>query len=467
MPQRPRKVHMARRSEGVRRRSTAVRPWGEGLEDRRLMAAGSWPSYLSPAELKSLLRDPLGYPVVRPNTPVLPYGNPASNATFIDPSACITNGYAVIVSPRSFIGPYAALDATAGVIKLGGTSAILDNVSIVANPARSKGGDVPEVIIGSQVEIGYGATVNGPSVIGGFDAAGRPTYIGPGAVIDGGNVAAGAFVSALARVGPGVTIPSGMKVLPGANVVTQAEATDPALGKVTPVTAAELAAQGKSLAANLALGAGYITLYQGQSATGVSPGVPSSRTGIFNGNLAAVTGSNNQPGSATATTPYLPPGASPRYPSPRRGLVGASLAGFTARATGNASIHQRANLVQASLGRRNSIRADQGQPITINSIAATGEGVTINAPNGGSLAVGQRFSAGARSVILAGAAGSRAVIGDDVTVGAGAVVQGTSLGSGVVVGPQAYLLNSSFPVGANIPAGAIYIDDALVGFVSR
>lgn len=445
----------------------AARPWGEGLEDRRLMAGDSWPSYLSPAELKSLLRDPLGYPAVRPNTPVLPYGNPASNATFIDPSACITNGYAVIVSPRSFIGPYANLDAADGVVKIGGTSAVLDNASIVANPARTKGKDVPEVVIGSQVEIGYGATVNGPSVIGGFDAAGKPTSIGPGAVIDGGDVEAGAFVSALARVGPGVTIPTGMKVLPGANVTTQAEASDPALGKVTAVTAADLAAKGKSLAANLSLGVGYIALYQGQSTTGVNPAVPTSRTGIFNGNLAAVTGSNNQPGSATATTAYLPPGAAPKYPSPRRGQVAASLAGFTARATGNASIQQRARFVQASLGRRNSIRADQGQPIAIGSVAATGRGVTINAPDGGALAIGQRFSAGPGSVILGGATGTNAAIGDDVSVGAGAVVRGSSLGSGSVVGPQAYLLNSTFPAGTNIPAGAIYIDGSLVGHVSR
>lgn len=431
------------------------------------MAGDSWPSYLSSAELKSLLRDPLGYPVVRPNTPVLPFGNPASNATFIDPSACITNGYAVIVSPRSFIGPYSKLDATNGVVKVGGTSAVLDNASIAANPARTKGKDVPEVLIGSQVEIGYGATVNGPSVIGGFDAAGKPTSIGPGAVIDGGNVEAGAFVSALARVGPGVTIPSGMKVLPGTNVTSQAEASDPTLGKVTAVTAADLAALSKSLTANLSLGAGYVTLYQGQSSTGVNPAVPTSRTGIFNGNLAAVTGSNNQPGSATATTAYLPPGAAPRFPSPRRGLARASLPGFTARATGNAAIDQRARFVQSSLGRRNSIRADQGQAITIGSIASTGESVTINAPYGGALAIGQRFSAGPGAVILDGGSGAKAVIGDDVSIGAGAVVRGASLGSGSVVGPQAYLLNSSFPAGSNIPAGAIYIDDALVGYVSR
>ena len=457
---------MANRSRDGRR-STALTPRADGLEPRLLTAADTWPAYLSPAELKSLLNEPLGYPAVRPNTPVLPYGFPANNATYIDPSACVTNGYAVIISPRSFIGPYAKLDATGGVVKVGGGTAILDNVALVANPSHAKGADVPEVRIGNQVEISYGATVLGPAVVGGYDAASRPTYVGPGAVIDGATIEPGAFVSALARVGPGVTIPSGMKVVAGANVASQAEATDPALGKVTPATAADFASLGRSLAANLSLGAGYITLYQGQAATGLSPGIPATRTGVFNGNLAAVTGSNNQPGSATAGTPYLPPGPAPRFPTPRRGLVPASLSNFTARATGNASILQRARNAQAALGRRNSIRADQGRSLTIGSIASTGESVTINAPNGGGLAIGQRFSAGPGAVILDGAAGVRSVLGDDVSVGAGAVVQGTSLGAGSVVGPSAYLLDSSFPAGTNIPAGAIYVNDVLVGYVSR
>ncbi len=431
------------------------------------MSADSWPGYLSPAELRSLLRDPLGYPAVRPNTPVLPYGAPAATATYIDPSACILNGYAVILGAGSFVGPYAILDAAGGVVKVGGGTVILDNAAIVANPTQARGAGVPEVFIGDQVEVGYGATVNGPAVVGEFGAGALPTSIGPGAVIDGGTVQAGAFVSALARVGPGVAIPSGMRVLPGANVTTQAEASDPALGKVTPATDADRAALQGSLAANLSLKAGYVTLYQGQSVTGPSPGVANSRLGVFNGNLAAITGSNNQPGSPTASTRYLPPGPTPRFPSPSRGLVGASLPNFTARATGDASISQRARLAQASLGRRNSIRADQGRPIAIGSIAGTGRGVTINAPGGGALAIGQRFSAGAGSVILGGAAGTNAIIGDDVSIGAGAVVRGTSLGAGTVVGPMAYLLNSDFPAGTTIPAGAIYVDGVLVGHVSR
>jgi carbonic anhydrase/acetyltransferase-like protein (isoleucine patch superfamily) len=455
---------MSRSRDG--RRSMSLRPSGENLETRQLLN-GSWPTYISKAELRSLLNDPPGQPAVRPNTPVLPYGTPAKSATFIDPSVCITNGYAVIISANSFIGPYAKLNAQGGIVKIGSFTAILDNAAIIANPSHQHGQPVPEILIGSQVEISYGATVTGPSVIGGYNSATKPTYVGPGAVIDGATIAPGAFVSALARVGPGVTVPTGMKVLPGANVTSDAEASDPALGKVTPVTAADLADLVKTLNANYSLGIGYATLYQGQSATGASPGVPSTVSGVFNGNLATITGSNSQPGSPTASTSYLPPGSGPKYPTPHRGLAQGLLSGFTARVTGGTKFDQRAKHVQSALGRRNSIRADQGQPITVGSIAQTGKSVTINSPEGGSLTIGQRFAAAAGAVILGGTSAKPAVIGDDVTIGAGAVVDRSSLGSGTTVGALAYVLNSTFPAGTNIPNGAIYINNVLVGHVSR
>lgn len=440
------------------------RPLGESLEIRELLN-GSWPTYVSQAELRALLNEPKGFPAVRPNTPVLPYGTPSKAATYIDPSARIANGYAVIVSQQSFIGPYAALDAHAGIIKIGAGTAILDNASITANPARSKARPVPEVIIGNQVQVGYGATILGPAQIGGFDAAAKPTSIGPGAVIDGATIEPGAFVGALARVGPGVTVPNGMKILPGANVTNSAEAADPTLGKAAPVTADDVAELGRTLPANLQLGVGYSTLYQGQSRTGASPGIPAGVSGVFNGDLSQVTGSGPQPGPAS--TNFLPPGTKPKYPTPHRGLVQARFPDFPARVTGGARFDQRARNIAEAVGRGNSFRADQGQPIAFGSINKTGAGVTINSPDGGKLDIGQRFTAGPGAVILGGAAGTTSTLGDDVAIASGAVVAGSSLGSGSTVGELAYLLNSTFPDGTHIPSRAIYIDNVLVGYVSR
>ena len=88
------------------------------------------------------------------------------------------------MSTPGFIGPYSTLNAHGGVIKIGGGSAILDNASIVANPLHPHTAPAPEVRIGDQVIIGYGAQVLGPSTIGAYGSAATPTGIGPGAVID-------------------------------------------------------------------------------------------------------------------------------------------------------------------------------------------------------------------------------------------------------------------------------------------
>jgi carbonic anhydrase/acetyltransferase-like protein (isoleucine patch superfamily) len=438
--------------------------WAEGLEGRQLLSQGNWPAYISRGELFSLLHDPEGFPAVRPNTPVLPYGTPSKQATYIDPAARINNGYAVIIGAPSFIGPYSTLDAHGGIIKIGSISAILDNASIVANPLHPHTAPAPEVRIGDHVAITYGAQVLGPSTIGAYGSAALSTGIGPGAVIDQATIKPGAIVSALARVGPGVTLPTGYRVLPGVNVTTNEEASNPALGKVVKVTTSDLNDVTSILANSLSLAAGYNTLYQGQSATGASPGVDPSVTGINNGNLATIEGANSQPGSPTASTAFLPPGTGPKFPSPHQGLIQGHLFGFRARVTGAAIFHSRAKDVAHSLGRGNSIRADQGQPITIGSIGQTGIGVTINSPLGGQLTIGQNFMAGNGAIILSGN-NVKAVIGDNVSIGSGAVVDRSSLGSGSTVGDRAYVFNSTFPAGTNIPGGSIYINNKLVGSV--
>src|SRR5271157_4839635 len=435
------------RSNRNSRRSVRFQPWNEVLERKQLLSGSSWPPYVSNAELYSLLHDPVGYPAVRPNTPVLPFGTAAKLASYIDPTAHIINGYAVIVGAPSFIAPYATLNAHGGIIKIGSGTVILDNSAIVANPLHPHTAPAPQVSIGA-----YGSAV-------------MPTEIGPGALIDQANIEPGAIVSALARVGPGVTVPSRYLVLPGKNVTTNAEASDPALGMVVPVTSSELNGVGSQLTANLSVAAGYSTLYQGQSATGTSPGVATTVTGINNGNLATVEGANSEPGSPTASTAYLPPGTGPQFPSPTQGLVQGLLFNFPARITGAVVFNERAGDVAHRLGRSNSIRADMGKSITIGSIGHTGTGVTINSPTGGALTIGHNFVAGNNATILGGSSSTKAVIGDNVTIGNGAVLSGTSLGSGSTVGDHAYVFDSKFPAGTKIPAGAIYENNKLVGFV--
>ena len=372
----------------------------------------------------------------------------------------------MIVSSPGFIGPYSTLDAHGGAIKIGTGSAILDNASIVANPTHPHTAPAPVVRIGDQVLISYGARVQGPATIGAYSSTAAPVEIGSGAVVDGATIEPGSIVSALARVGPGVTLPSGYAVLPGKNVTTNAggfrsRAGQGRQGHLGGPRDRHQAARQQSQPGGRVQPALPGPIEHRARAPGVDPTV----TGINNGNLSAVEGASQQPGSATASTAYLPPGTGPKFPSPHRGLVPGNLYGLRARVTGATNFHSRAATIAHSVGRANSIRADHGQPITIGSIGGTGNGVTINSPGRGQLTIGQNFVAGNAAVLLGGTSSAKAVIGDNVSIGNGAVVDQSSLGSGSTVGDRAYLLNSTFPAGTNIPAGAIYINNKLAGSV--
>jgi carbonic anhydrase/acetyltransferase-like protein (isoleucine patch superfamily) len=444
------------RSRQGSRRPIRFSPTAEGLEGRQLL---SGLAARVNRQLAEQLTHPVGYPAVRPNLPVLPFGTPGKTATYVDPTSQIANGDNVIIGFRTFIGPYSALDATKGHIKIGSASSIQDNASIVANPGRRGSSNI---FIGDLVVVGYGATVLGPSTIGAYSEAAQITYIGPEALIDGATVQAGAIVSAMARVGPGVTVPSGYVVLPGVNLTSQAEAVDPALGKVRLATASDYSNASALESNDITLAYGYIQLYQGNSATGANPGVEPNVSGVFNGNLSAVLGASSDPGPTYVS--FETARGVPKFRAPHRPEFPGTINDFHARLTGNTIFRSRAKTVAAALGRGNSFRADQGQPITVGSIGQTGSGVTINSPLGGSVTIGQNFKAGS-GVVLLGGKNVNVAIGDNVSIGAGAVVDRTSLGAGTVVGANSYLEGSSFPAGTVIAPGSIYINNQYVGNV--
>jgi len=440
------------RNRQVRRRYFGFSCSVERLDVRWLL---SDTSIVSP-----LLIKPIGYLAIRPNTPVMPFATPSKKASFIDPTVTIKGGGSIVMGYQDFIGPYVTLDGRGGAIKVGNGSDVLDNASIVARASRPGGPSV--VFLGDSVVIGFGAKIIGPSTIGSFDSNSEPAAVGANALIDGATIQPGAIVSPLARVGPGVTVPSGFMVLPGANVTTNAQASDPALGKVAKVTAAAITTIAKTLSENESLAAGYVKLYQGNSATGANPGASPLQSGIDNGNLSTILGANLDPGPASAS--FEPSQSAPEFLSPHQGLLGAVLSTFPGRITGNVVIKMRAWQAAFHLGRANAIRADQGQPISIGSIDRTGPHVSINSPLGGQVTIGRNFRAGSGSVILGGP-GYDATLGDNVSIGSGAVVDRTSLGSNSSVGQGAYLLESTFPANTVIAPKAIYINNKPEGFV--
>ena len=395
-----------------------------------------------------------------------------------------------MIGSQTYVAPYATLDATTGFIKIGSKSDILDNATIVSNPNNLTHYPT-SVRIGDQVSIGPGALVEGPSKIGAYGTAAMPTGIGPNAVIDGATIQAGAIVGGLARVGPGVTVPAGMYVIPGSNVTTNAEASNPALGKVEAIPASNLTALKSNITRYPALAAGYTYLYQGNSATGINPGSPNS--GIYNGNLSVIEGTSPEPGNATSTVltgiafePAATTPVSPSFPGPYRPSVMANLFNFRARIIGDVRFGVRPEVVANYIGDGNSIRADQGQPITFATSPFTGRNVSILSPGGGitttstttttygviktttttkstgSIKIGTNFAAGDHAVILGGTAASY-TIGDNVTIGPGAVVTNSSIGTGVTVGARAYVSGTNLLAGQSIPAGEILINGKNLG----
>lgn len=467
------------RFKSQRKGMLTYRPVAEMVEPRVLLShAGVSLKQIEPA---ALLRLAPAYQAVRPNTPVAPFGAPLASATFLDPSSHILNGNHVIVGQKSLVGPYATLDGRSGFIKLGSGSQVLDNATIVAtlNPQRNQ--PTTNILIGDAVSIGFGATVYGPSTIGAYGTSAKPTGIGPNALIDGATIRPGAVVGALARVGPGVTVPAGMYVLPGKNITTQAEASNPALGKVEPLPASILADLTTSLARGSALASGYTNLYQGNSATGVNTGVDPSVSGVFNGNLAAVRGTSQEPGptSSTAATgvTFEPSRTGPKFPGPFKPSVESDLPNFPARITGDVRFTSRVRVVAHHVGRSNAFRADQGQPIKFASAPLTGRAVTINSPLGGTvttgsttktvggITIGNNLIANTGAVLLGGPDTSYTV-GDNVTLGRSSVVDRSSIGAGATIGARAYVSQSTVAPGAVIPDGEILINNQVVGTVA-
>lgn len=458
------------------RRAPRFRPGAERVEARELLSG--IPAYLRgiPPELEATLRTGVATHLVRPNTPVAPFGAPSS-PTFIDPSVRLLRGFQVLVGARTYVAPFVLLDARAGYIKIGSGSNVLDNATIVGNPDH-----LPQpaaVLIGDQVSIGPGAKVLGPATVGAYGSKASPTRIGANALIDGATIEPGAIVSALARVGPGVVVPAGMKVNPGVNVTDEAEATDPKLGFVTPVTSTDTSQLKAILANNTALAAGYTALFQGNSATGASPGVDPAIRNVFNGNLSTVEGVNLEPG--TTAVAFEPPTSSPSFLAPNGALVQATSVEFATRIIGQAAFAARLKQVAHGLGRSGSIRADQSQPFTFASAPATGPNVTIAAPllytptstteptfAAPNLVFGTNPILGAGAVVLGGQASSAStqyVVGNDVNIGPGSYVNQSSIGAGSIVGARSYVSGSTLPAGSVVPAGTVIVNNKVVGSV--
>ncbi len=466
------------------KRRRGYRPASETMEGRTVLSGLVAP----PVEFIHLgIYGSLGAQLARPNTPVAPYGA-TTNASFVDSSASIKNGTHIVVGTTDYIGPWATLDGRQGIIEIGNSSTVQDNATLIANtsPGNTKAG----IIIGDNVYIAANATVLGPAVIGAAHG-GANTEVGPGAVVNQAIISAGAEVGALAYVGPGVQIPAGYAVKPGASVTTEAQATNPALGLVTKITAtntvlanaladsASLAAQTLSPTVNATTGApvfvGYTWLYQGQSATGAS--ALSTSSTVFNGNLATIEGVSpspgfliktttttnvtiplsNQVGSFTTPTTTTVASATPKFTNPVNGNVtGLSVPFYAGRIIGSVTFTAGPLVIRPTIGYHDSIRFDEDVAGSIGAPAKLGRFVTIHPLRGGKITIAPGLTTGDNVVLTADANGNLSIAAN-VTIGGGSVINGDTIGAGAVIGPGSYIVDSTIPAGASIPAGTFLV----------
>jgi len=347
----------------------------------------------------------------------------AQAVSFVDPTAQLIGKANITLGNLVYVAPFARLTAPNLLqsIRVGNESNIQDNVEVNAGTGP--------VIIGNQVILAHGATVKGLSVIGTtgrcpvFRQAVCPSFVSFNAVIDGATIQKDAMVSALARVGPGVTIPSGRKVLSGANITSNAQVA----AKTVPVVAADRLFMEGVITVNREFAVAYAEM------AALEP--------------AKVRGIGPNPVTAFDLHEVLPTigGAATADPTFRNRIIGDVEIGNTL-----ADLNQR-------MGGEISLRADEGHPFIIGSIASMASKTTFHALEETDIHVGTDAKIGFHSVIHGGGAHGEMNAGNDVTVGDWSVLFRSTVADGSRIGYKSLVQQANLPLNEVVPPCTIII----------
>ena len=402
---------------------------------------------LTPALAES---DERGCSPTRGNVPVCSTDGSAATATFLDPTATVSGARHIELGAQTYVGPFAQLFATRHApITIGAASNAQDNVTVDA-----RGGEGIEV--GDEVILAHGSSVIGTASVGiesrplpqavvdaGVDTKGGSVFLSFGAQVDGATVEVDSGVSALARVAPGVTLPSGFLVLPGKNVTTDAEAGDPALGKVRYLNQGDVDFNEGVLHVNESLAREYTELYREDP--------------------EAVHGANVEPGG----TDFNPDRDLPSF-------VGREQAepDFRNRVIGDVDLADTYTRFAERTGERIAIRADEGEPFVVGSVDEMGDDVVFHALEHTDLHVGDgvRYGAGVivhggGRVVVEGQPDEQTVVGDDVTLGDESVVFRSTIGNDATIGERSAVVGTELPAGAVVPPDTIVLNGQVFGSV--
>jgi len=386
----------------------------------------------------------------RGNVPVCSTDGSAATASFLDPTATVSGARHIGLGARTYVGPFAELFATRHApITIGPGSNAQDNVTVDA-----RGGEGIEV--GDEVILAHGSSVLGTASVGiesrplpqavvdaGVDTKGDSVFLSFGAQVDGATVEVNSGVSALARVAPGVTLPSGFLVLPGKNVTTDAEAGDPALGKVRYLNQGDVDFNEGVLHVNESLAREYTELYREDP--------------------EAVHGANVDPGGSDVNPDRdLPSFAGQEQAEPD----------FRNRVIGDVDLADTYARFAERTGERIAIRADEGEPFVIGSVDEMGDDVVFHALEHTDLHVGDdvRYGAGAivhggGRVVVEGQPDEQTVVGDDVTLGDESVVFRSTIGNDATIGERSAVVGTELPAGTVVPPDTIVLNGQVFGSV--
>lgn len=400
--------------------SKAFMPLIDSVEERVLLSA-------SPVPRASSL--PAGYysPAGR-NYPVVPVGAEPEIAGFVDPTTKIDFPKRVGLGRETYIGPFVNIVTGRNTVLIGDGADVQDNVFLDARRGS--------IVIGAQDVVAHGSSIIGPANMGGDPN--RPSFVGFNAVVDGATIEPGAYLSAMARISPGIVLHTGMKALPGVYLATQAEADDPALGKVVVMTQADIDFINGVLYVNQNLAEGYSKLFyeNPKSVRGIGP---------------------------NPVTDYNPNSVLPEVNGKPRAVPR-----FRNRIIGQVSLVNTVARLTHVLGLGNSVRADEGFPFNLGPIRRFGNRVTMHALEETGITTGKNLRVGFRNVIHGGADIPNAdpdditVIGDDVQVRNYSVVFRSIVGNNVKIGNKVYLDKCNLADGTVVPDGTVMIENVVV-----
>lgn len=324
------------------------------------------------------------------------------NNSFISPLTEVFGD--ISIGHGSFVAGNTVLNAQPGErICIGNETNLQDNITLVATRGAPTpvGGCAPRsTTIKDRVSIAHQATIRN-SVVGNF------TFVGFLSVVENSVLEDGVFVLHGAQVS-NVRIPRDRLVPNGARITTQAQANALPLK-----TEASAEFQEEVLEVNAEFAESYAELYRTKGFDAV-----------------------NRPSAAPRTS------WNPRPVPPTLGR-NVKLAEF-ARIVGD--VRLGANSV---VGRRTSIRADEGAPIIIGENAEIEDRVTFHALKGTSIQIGANLDTD-DNIVFHGPL----TVGSDLTIGDDSVLFRSKVGDNVSIGSGALVIDVTLRSGVTVPDGA-------------